>query len=230
MQRVAHLESQGVAGSQPTALSTTGHEFVPDLAGHLVGQHQFHAPLAGVSRATHHDRGLAPVRHRVLAEGELGGVDVEHVGDQRERVGALDREHRPLGGRVPHLDVVTGDRLQPVHDSRRVGRVGHDHPALGAVAVDDQVVQHAAVLGGAQRVLRRTVDERAGIVGERAVHGCRRTLTDEEDRAQVGDVEHADTFAHRGVLHDRPGEADRHLPSGELGDLRPGRGVAVGER
>ena len=66
MERIAHLRSQGVAGTQPGAnhakLIAASQQCVPKFNQHRNGRHQFIAVLTGVTSSAHGDRLTSKLR------------------------------------------------------------------------------------------------------------------------------------------------------------------------
>ena len=96
--------------------------------------------------------------------------------------------------------------------------VGHDHERLGGQAVDDQVVQHAAVGVADHRVARPADRELGQIPDERVVERSPGLRAGEEDLPHVGQVEQPGTRADGLVLGGLAAVAQRHQIAGELGD------------
>ena len=106
------------------------------------------------------------------------------------------------------------------HHRRGVGGVGHQEDLVVADVVGDQVVDHAAGLVAAQRVLRLARPDPVEVVGECGVDVLRGARPAHERLAEVADVEQADGGARRGVLADGAGIGDRHQPAAELREGR----------
>ncbi len=107
-------------------------------------------------------------------------------------------------------------RLQRVDHCRGVGGVGHQEDLVVVDVVGDQVVDHAAGFGAAQRVLSLARPDAAQVVGECGVDELRRTRTANQRLAEVADVEQADGVAGGVVLADGAGIRHRHQPAAEL--------------
>ena len=112
-----------------------------------------------------------------------------------------------------------------------VGGVGHqEHFVVGHV-VGDEIVDHAARIVAAQRVLGLAGSDAAEVVGQRGVdvfaaapgpaHQC---------LAEMTDVEEADGVAGRVVLADRARVGHRHEPAPEFGEAGTQFAVAVLQR
>lgn len=110
-------------------------------------------------------------------------------------------------------------------DRRRVGRVGDEEDVVVAADVGDEVVDDAAVVLAAHRVLGLTGTDAAQVVGEARVDEVDRAdvagTTADAGLAEVAHVEETDALAHRRVLGDdtATGVLDRHLPPAEVGHL-----------
>ena len=84
---------------------------------------------------------------------------------------------------------------------------GHQEHLVVATQVGDQVVDHAAVLVAAQRVLRLPGRDPAEVVGQAGVDERRSARAADHGLAEVRDVEDADRLADRGVLLEHPAAA-----------------------
>ncbi len=154
------------------------------------------------------------------------------VGDRLDdlaRQRTLHGDHRPIVDRVGDLDV--GKPLGVIHEPGEValvvGRVGHRQVAVAVEAVGEQVVQHAAVLAAQHAVLRAANGEPGDVVGEQPLQQLERLRAARLDLAHVRDVEQPARPAHRHVLLAYTGVLHRHLPAGEVDELRAGRHMGV---
>jgi hypothetical protein len=161
---------------------------------------------------------------------DLGRVEPEGPGDQREGTRALHREDGPRGRGVDHLDVRGGARGEAGDHVGGVRGVGNGHPPVLGEAVDDEVVDDAPVLVAAERVLALAVAEDRGVVGEGRRGGLGRAPPPDPDRTEVGHVEDPDVGAHSLVLGERGSELERHLPARERRHPGAGGAVEVAER
>ena len=105
--------------------------------------------------------------------------------------------------------------FQRLHHGRGVGGIGYEEDLVVADVVGDEVVDHAAVGGAAQGVLRLARPDAAQVVGERGVDELRRARAHHQRLAEVTDVEQADRFAGGRVLAHGAGVGHRHQPSAE---------------
>jgi hypothetical protein len=114
---------------------------------------------------------------------------------------------------------------QPTGDLGRVGGVRDEQHVVVAVAVRDEVVDHAAGVVAAQRVLGLAGADAVEVAGQAAVEGGRGAGAPHPDLAQVRHVEDAHAGADRRVLAQdpAPGVLQRHEPAAELGELGSGR-------
>jgi hypothetical protein len=89
--------------------------------------------------------------------------------------------------------------------------------------VGDQVVDHAAALVAAQRVLRLAGRDPGQIVAETGVHEIGRPRAPHPGLAEVRHIEDAGLRPDRGVFLDDTAARvlQWHLPAAELGELRP---------
>ena len=158
MERVAHLGAQGVAGAEAAGgdavLLAGRHQRVPQLAGRVVDDDQLVAALTGVAGAAHHDPDTRVVQLG-LDEGHV--VVAGRQADLRQHLvgaGALDGEDGVVLVVADDLDALGRRVLETAYDLGGVGGVGDQQHVLVVVPVGDEVVDDAAGLVEAQRVLR----------------------------------------------------------------------------
>ena len=147
--------------------------------------------------------------------------------DSSQRTQRVDRS-RPLDRDQSHGErPVVEDRgraaqalRQGVRHDGRVAGVGDDEEPLVGQAVDDEVVDDAAVRGADHRVVGSTDREGWRIRDERG--GERRTGVRpvDEQFAHVREVEQAAALADRPVLLEDARVLDRHEPAAELDEPR----------
>ena len=111
-----------------------------------------------------------------------------------------------------------------------VSRVGDDEVAILGGAVDDDVIDDAAVLGQHERVLRLAdphtrVIAREGVVQERAAG-----LSRHQELGHVRDVEQARGVAHRVVFGEVGCVAHGHQPATEVGERSTEGDMSIVER
>ena len=235
VERHAGLEAERVAGAepnrQPARRFDSGHEDVPQLGGAIPVDEDLEPVLtrvAGPGNEGFHPRDV-PFRDPVVAQRAQVHVRVrrEHV----HRARALDRDQGSRQRAVVEDRLEAGQPLgERVRDDERVRRVGNDEEAGLAEAVDDEVVEDAAVGCGDHRVLGASVLER-GRIGDERVGECLAGLGPfDEELAHVRQVEQACPFADRAVLLEDPAVLDRHEPAAELDQPRAKLCVPVGKR
>ena len=111
-----------------------------------------------------------------------------------------------------------------------VAGVGDDHEPVLGEAIDDQVVDDAAVGRTDHRVVGAPDGERRRVRDQRAgKRRCRPRALDEQ-LAHVREVEQADPLADRAMLLEDRRVLDRHPPAGELDHPGAEAGVPVGQR
>src|SRR5699024_10377100 len=134
-------------------------------------------------------------------------------GDQRRAVrGVVDRGLEALRARGELGGVDLG-----------VDGVGDDQEVLRAQAVGDDVVDHAAVLGQQQRVLRPPHGHRRELPGQGVVEGVAGLRAAHVDLPHVAEVEDAGALPRRAVLREIRVVPHRHAPAGEVGERRTER-------
>ncbi len=119
------------------------------------------------------------------------------------------------------LGVATG-LPQHIGDLRCVGRVRHDHHAPRK-PVGDEVVDDPGLVVQAQLVLGLPHLDRVDVAGERGLHRLLPLGAGEDQRPQVGHIEHPGVVAHRGVLRQHAPVVQRHRPAREVHELGAGR-------
>jgi hypothetical protein len=115
-------------------------------------------------------------------------------------------------------------------DTFAIGGVGHDEEALVGEAIDDQVVDDAAVGGTHHRVVGAPVGQAARIGHQRPRQAGRSVRTADPHLAHVREVEEAGPLAHRMVLVNDAAVLDRHLPAGEVDQPATQPAVLLDER
>ena len=101
-------------------------------------------------------------RHVLVADREADR------GEQLVARPALDGQDRVVAVQVRHRDTLGRRCREPPDDLRGVGRVGDQEDLVVAAQVGDQVVDDAAVVLAAQRVLRLADGDATEVVGEAA--------------------------------------------------------------
>ena len=241
VERHARLKPEGVARREPARLQAErlarGEERPPQGGGVGDVEVELEAVLARVARAGDEDLdgvvalrpGECAGRPGVVREVvELGGEELGCRLEHRARSGPLHREEGRGVGAVVDRDAVIGGALREGGDHGIPIRCVRDDEVLViGDAVDDEVVDDAAVLVEDERVLRLADGERRQPAGERLVEEGAGGLADDGDLGHVRDVEEARGRAHRVVLGEVGGVADRHLPAGEVGEARAERDVLL---
>ena len=114
-----------------------------------------------------------------------------------------------------------------------VARAGVDDHAIPLVVdvIDDQVVDHPAVVAQHARVQRLAgLRELGDVVGEQAAQVVAHPRAPQVDDAHVRDVEHAGIAAHGVVLLDLRTVVDGHVPAAEVDGAGARGHVRVKER
>ena len=205
-------------------------------------------------RRRHHDlepvlAGVAGARDEQLAPGTRHGRRAERIQHARCRLAArhgaphLLARHRALHGN--HREVGARRDRQAGGPLRRecgdpgdvlVGRrrVDHETEEILAQEIDDQVVEHTAIVAQQARIERLARNRQlVDVVGERVTQEqtwpvC--AVAVEVDDAHVRHVEHARIAANRVMLVDLRAVVDRHVPPAEVDHPSTGRAVQVVQR
>ncbi len=187
------------------------------------------SPVYPVRATSAADTGHAAFGDGVVAQTVQGDVGQrsQHGGSQR----SLDGHERGRQGAVVEDGAAAGQPFgQRIADGRGVGGVGDDQEPLGTEAVDDQVVDDAAVGCADHRILGPAYRQRRRIADQRISEPGARFFALDEELAHVGEIEQAGPGTHRSMLVEDAGVLDRHQPAGELHHLRAEGDVAIGQR
>jgi hypothetical protein len=162
-------------------------------------------------------------RHVVVVDGQVERA--EHLVAQR----SLHGQHCVSTVLVGDLDAVGCGRDQPLDDGRGVGRVRDEEDLELAAEIDDEVVDRAAVVVAAQRVLGLARRDAAEVVGEARVDERGRSGTPDQCLAKMAHVEQSHRVADGRVLSEDTAARvlQWHVPSPELGELRTECDVSV---
>ena len=226
VERQLRLEPERVpgaeaAGQEPLLLARL-QQGLPEL-GDVFGLHvDLEAVLAGVPRAGE-DQGRHAGHRHVLRQAE--GLQLRQHDAGRERLQDLLRQ-RPLQGQqgdlirpVDELQVVQAGPLPGGVDPLPVlpGVAGVDHQPVAVLvqAVDEDVVDHGAVLVAHQRVLHPPDRQFGGVVGADELDEVQGLGPPHLKLAHVRHVEEARRLAHGPVLLDDAGVLHGHLPAAE---------------
>ena len=238
VERHARLEAQGVArresgGHEPRAGAGLGDR-LPERGSGIRSEVELEAVLAGVPGAGDQHVVAAEVggdRAVVAQVVEPGDVEAVDVAQDLLRLRTLQRDQRDVVALV--LDEA-GERraavAQLLDRDLAVARVRDDEEAVLAGAVDDQVVEDAALASQQQRVLGLEVGERGELAGERVVESLRGIRAQHRDLGHVAEVEEPGGGAHGVVLGEVGAVAHRHEPAGEVGEARARGDVHLVER
>ncbi len=156
---------------------------------------------------------------------------LRQTAQQPARVRALHRDQRGAVGLV--VDGDAGGRavgLEPGGDLVVVGGVADHQPVGVAQAVDQHVVQHAAVGAAHGGVDDLAQGDAADAVGDQPVEPGLGAGAADLDLAHVGDVEEADPLAAGGVLGQGAFVLDGHAEAGVLDHAGPVGQVPGGQR
>ncbi len=135
--------------------------------------------------------------------------------EQLDRTGALERQDRQT---VPLVDRVGSGLGYRLRDRGHVRGVRDHQPLSLREAIDEHVIDAAAVFGQDQRVRGAAAgDERGDICGESSLKSLLTGGSRHAELAEMRDVEHTGRGAHRVVLGDDAGVLEGHLPAAEVG-------------
>ena len=223
VQTIGDLEPQRVARAEAAGCRTFGHQRVPQLARAAGGDEDLESVLAGVAGSR--DDAAGDAGHGRIAEVVVREVDhfrLAELVDERGRLRSLDGDLRPVVGALldPRAFRVI---LHPGEVFFAPAGVDTDEQAGGRIPVDDDVVDHAALLVAERAVLRLAVGALREIVRHQPLGGFERSRAIDGHLAHVADVEDADPLADGGVLLEDTLVLHRHVPTGELDDASSGR-------
>ncbi len=224
---IPHLGPQGVAcaeaGRHDAERLARRQQRVPQVAEDGHGSDEFVPVLAGVPRPAHDDGLPVELRRRhghVVVVGRQS-----HGPDELLAAGALHGDDAVVEVVVLDDHARRGGRGQDRHHRGCVGGVRDDEHLVIGPAVDDQVVDDAALGVAQHRVLGLAVLDPVEVVCEQGVQEGEGARAVHADLAHVRHVEQADRRAHRRVLGDDPGVLDGHVPPAEVGCLGTGSQV-----
>ncbi len=221
------------AGTRPDPAPGLGDR-LPEGGGGIGSQVELEAVLAGVAGAGDQHVVAAEVAgyRAVVAQAvEVGDVEALDVAQDLLGLWALERDQRDVVALV--LDEA-GERraavTQFLHRDLAVAGVRDDEEAILAGAVDDQVVEDAALASQQEGVLGLEVGQRGQLAGERVVECLGGIRAEHRDLGHVAEVEESGGGAHRVVLGEVGAVAHRHQPAGEVGEARARGDVHLVER
>ena len=184
----------------------------------------------GVGRAGH-GLGVGEVRHPRLEVVDDVALDAVVGEDERRRAvvvadrpGALDARRGVRTG-----EPVAAQPGDPIENLPPIGRV-YNHQNLGIQSVHHNIVEDAAIVGAAQRVLRTTGCQSRNVVRSERLDECQRIRAAKPQPSHVREIEQADCRANGGVLGDDALILNWHLPAAELDESRTGRHVLIKQR
>ena len=233
IERVAHLEAQGVARAEPDGCHAVGRAPVQQRAPHshgvARGQVELEAVLTGVPGARDHRLRPGHVARPEPVVADRRDVAVGEPAHERFGLGSLHRDQRGVRRDVAprgaaELARLLGDPGPVLVD---VGGVDGEHEPFGPEPVEREVVDDAAVGNTEQRVLDLSDLERADVVGGQDLQRGQRLRASHLELAHVADVEEADGRADRAVLLDDARVLHGHLPSAERNHARACGDVCV---
>ena len=217
----AGFEAQRVAGAQTAGHHAGGFQGAPQRHQVVMRQDQLEAIFAGVAGAPH--------EHPVIPGGVEGFQGRNRVTQRRRQV----RQGQRAGGGPLHGE--DAQVITPLHGHGAAGAVllqpgdilvggaGIDHQSIGLVAgaVDDKVVDDAAVFAQHGRVQGASHDGELGdVVGQQMAQKIGGIGAGHIDRGHVGHVEHAGGPAHGMMLFKLRGVLDGHVPPGKIDQAR----------
>ena len=220
-QRVARAEA---AGDQPLGLARLQKRF-PQVDGVLGLAVDLKAIFTGVARLGDEgaDRALAEVQGHVFDEGVVLGGDVLLIAELFENVagpGALQGDLAPVVALVAVVDVAGEMTLDPGGVLFAVARVDDEPVIVRCAAVDDEVVDDAAIVVAEHRVLDLAVFHVRNVGGDDLLHVGDGVGALEAKLAHVGNVEQTGLFTNGHVLGNHAGGIlHGHQEAAEFDDL-----------
>ena len=209
MQRVADLEAERVARTEPARHRSAREHRVPQSRRVFARDEQLDPTLAGVPRSV--DDALDPVDPARRERERRRVVETEAL----DRAGTLHGEESALARDVAHVRATRLALLQPLIVVARVRRVDDQEVPARLEPVDDQVVDDAATLVREERVLRTSDLDPVEVVREQALEEVLRVRALDLELTHVRDVEDAAVRADGPMLFEHAGVLHRHVPAGE---------------
>src|SRR6266852_3454851 len=136
--------------------------------------------------------------------------------ENRVSLPSLYRHQRSLGTHIVQLGAIAVEPDEPFAIHVDIRGVDAQHVMLRRKPIDDEIIDRAAVGRTHQRVLGLAVNEARGRIGERMLEQRERPRPAQVELAHVAQVENAGGRAHRQVLFDYAGVAERHLEAAKL--------------
>ena len=182
----------------------------------------FETVLSGISCAADDDFLIAGVDGLASVEGEFAAPDAEHIFYDVFGFRSLHGNLAVIVRAVVEVDVEALHVLaHPIHVLVDVGCVDDKEEVALAHAVDEQVVDGAAVGVAHHAIEDFSVCGTGDVIGEDVVDIALGILALDAHLAHVGDVEDTAVLAHGVVLFDDGGILDGHVESTEWGNQRP---------
>jgi len=177
------------------------------------------AQLAGIAGAAHADTGSVPLHYLVIEVAQCLEGSAEHsLHDlQRSRTLHVDfargvrniLQHRPSGKMPGQPRKVTG----------LTRAIDHQHVVVLAQAVDDEVINDAALIVGQKAVAALARGQRIQILRYQGVQGILGARAGERELSHMADVENSAILAGVIMLDDNAFVLDRHFEPGKRGHL-----------
>ena len=158
-----------------------------------------------------------------LSGSDTARLPGQHLPDALARVRALHRDHGEIAARRDgqRARALGGERREPGDVLLCGGGVDDEAKPVLAQKIDDEIVEHAAVVPEQARVERLAGNGKlVDVVRERVAQEIAYVSAAKIDREHVRHVEHAGIAAHRMVLLELRAVGHRHVPSAEVDHLR----------
>src|SRR5260370_15509335 len=171
--------------------------------------------------------GIAGARHDTILDSSDGARDDAKARYGIERKFGYRRENRPsfrplyrhqrsLGTHIVQLGATAVEPDEPFAIHVDIRGVDAQHVPLGSEAVDNEVIDRAAVGRAHPRVLGLAVGETRGRICERMLEQRERPRPAQVELAHVAQIENAGGGADRQVLFDYAAIVERHIEAAKL--------------
>src|SRR3989338_4013926 len=223
IQPKAGLQSQGIAGTQAgrhDVLRPSPFErLCPDALGVQVRQEHFEPVAAGAAGPRH--PGLGPERRNRdhVKSPQATHPHAQDLFKQGAGSRALHGHNRSPGADVAHLHGPAPMRLHPLDVAGAPGAIDNDEAVLTVEAIDDDVIQNAALLVQEHGVAGPPRADIAHVAHRELIQGLQGSRPADPHLSHVGDIEHPGAGSHGLMLFEDAGVVERHLPAMEVRHL-----------
>src|SRR5712692_2566944 len=212
-ERIARTESAGLKPNVPAGVEKR----LEQMLGARSVEKYLEPIFTGIASARHDtifdsgDRARGDAKARYRIDWKFG-----YRRENRVSLPSLYRHQRSLVTHIVQLGAIAVEPDEPFAIHVDIRGVDAQHVPLGSEAVDNEVIDRAAVGRTHQRVLRLAVGETRGRICQRMLEQRERPRPAQVELAHVAQVENAGRRPYRQMLFDDAGVVERHLEAAEL--------------